>query len=84
MVRVQIQLDPAQHRRLKRRAREQGVSVAEVVRRCIDAELQSRDTDVREERRRRALAVLGKYSDPSGEADVGREHDKALAEAYRR
>ena len=84
MVRVQIQLEPDQHRRLKRRAREQGVSVAELVRRCIDAELQSRAKDVRQDRVRRALAVVGKYNDPEGATDVGREHDQMLAEAFRR
>jgi post-segregation antitoxin (ccd killing protein) len=84
MVRVQVQLDPDQHRELKRRARALGVSVAEVVRRCIDAEFQSRGRDLRDDRVRRALAVAGKYSDPKGAAHVGRDHDDVLAEAYRR
>ncbi len=84
MVRMQIQLEPAQHRQVKRRAREQGVSVAELVRRCIDAELQSRVADVRQDRVRRAMAVVGKYSDPEGEADIAQRHDEVLARAFGR
>lgn len=83
MVRVQVQLDPAQHRQVRRRAKRLGVSVAEVVRRCIDAQLQSQEPEARDDRVRRALAVIGKYADPQGAADVGRDHDAALAEAYR-
>lgn len=37
----------------------------------------------REERIKRALAVVGKYtSDQSGEANVAEEHDRYLDEAY--
>lgn len=84
MVRVQIQLEPAHHRALKRRAREQGLSVAEVVRRCIAADAQAQAGDAREDRLRKALAVLGKYRDPQGPARMSREHDAVLARAYRR
>jgi hypothetical protein len=84
MTRVQIQLEPAQHREVKRRAKRLGVSVAEVVRRCLDAQLRSQEPDARHERIRRALAVAGKYEDPHGATNVGRDHDRHLAEAYRR
>jgi post-segregation antitoxin (ccd killing protein) len=84
MVRIQIQLEPAQHRQLKRRARERGVSVSEIVRRSIDAELRNQSGDPRQERVRRALAVAGKYNDPDGAPDVARRHDAALDEAFRR
>ncbi len=83
MVRIQIQLDQAQHRQIKRRAKHLGLSVAEVVRRCIDAQLQAHTADAREDRLRRALAVLGKYRDPGGATDVARDHDAVLAGAYR-
>ena len=36
MVRKQIYLDPEQAARLKRRAKELGVSEADLIRRCID------------------------------------------------
>jgi post-segregation antitoxin (ccd killing protein) len=84
MMRVQIQLDPAQHREVKRRAKRLGISVAEVVRRCIDAQLRSHEPDARDERVRRALAVVGKYADPHGTGNVAQDHDTALAAAYDR
>jgi post-segregation antitoxin (ccd killing protein) len=84
MVRVQVQLESAQHRQLKRRARAQGVSVAELVRRCIDAELRSQAGDARQDRVRRALAAAGRYRDPEGATDIARRHDELLAEAFRR
>lgn len=84
MVRVQVQLEPVQHRRLKQRAKRLGVSVAEVVRRCIDGEFRSQEPDARDDRVRRALAVCGKYTDRQGATDFGRDHDVALADAYRR
>lgn len=84
MVRVQVQLDPSQHRKVKRRAKRLGVSVAEVVRRCIDAGLRADETVTREDRARRALAVCGRHLDPKGPSDVARDHDSALADAYRR
>lgn len=84
MVRVQIQLDPTRHRQLKKRAKRQGVSVAEIVRRCIDADLQAREGEASADRVRRALSVVGKYADPAGATHVARDHDATLAEAYRR
>lgn len=84
MVRVQIQLDSTQHRLVKRRARRLGVSVAEMVRRCIDATLESESAEHRQDRIRRALAVAGKYRDPHGATTIGRDHDAALADIYRR
>jgi hypothetical protein len=84
MVRVQIQLDPSRHRQVKRRARQLGLSVAEVVRRCVDAELDTQASSAREGRVQRALAVLGKYRDPHGSGHVATDHDAALVDAYRR
>ena len=84
MVRMQIQLNPTQHRQLKTRAKRLGVSVSEVVRRCIDADLQAREADAKADRVRRALSVVGKYADPEGATHIARDHDVALAEAYRR
>ena len=84
MVRVQVQLDTTQHRRIKRRAKRLGLSVAEVVRRCIDAELRSQEPDAHKDRVRRALAVVGRYTDPAGKRNIARDHDAALAEAYKR
>ena len=84
MVRLQIQLESSQHRQVKRRAKGLGVSVAEVIRRCVDAQLQSDGADDASERARRLMAVAGKYVEPTGAKDVARRHDEILAEAFRR
>ena len=84
MVRVQIQLEPSQHREVRHRARRLGVSVAEVIRRCVDAQLRTDGAENPDDRVRQALAVAGKYADPRGAARVAADHDAALARAYRR
>jgi hypothetical protein len=84
MVRTQIQLTLAQHRLLKRRAKELGISLAEVIRRCVDEGLASEEVVPRERRVAEALAVCGKHADPAGPSRVAREHDAALAAAYRK
>jgi hypothetical protein len=84
MVRVQIQLTSAQHRDLTQGAKRLGVSVAELVRRCVDVQHRSHEREARTERVYRALAVVGKYRDPQGQTNVARDHDAVLAEAYRR
>jgi hypothetical protein len=84
MVRLQIQLEPAQHRQVKRRARRLGISVSEVIRRCVGAHLQDEDAGGLDTRGQRALAVAGKYADPHGASHVARNHDAALSDAYRR
>lgn len=77
MIRTQIQLTESQAQALKVKAREQGVSMAELVRQAVD--LLTADQG-RKERKRRALAVVGKYG--SGRGDIAREHDRYLDEAY--
>ena len=84
MVRLQIQLEPSQHREVRHRARRLGVSVAEVIRRCVDAQLRADATEPQDQRVRKALAVAGKYADPRGAASVAIDHDAVLARAYRR
>ena len=84
MVRLQIQLEPAQHRQVRQRAKRLGVSVAEVIRRWVAAGLRA-DPDARpDERVHRALAVAGKHADPQGGTRTAADHDAALAEAFRR
>lgn len=84
MVRTQIQLTPAQHRLLKRRAKDLGVSLAEVIRRCVDERLARDDSVSRERLVAEALAVCGKHADPAGPSRVAAEHDAVLAAAYRK
>ena len=83
MVRTQIQLAEDQHRRLTRYAGRLGISLAEAVRRCVDAQLdREMAAPSRDDRVRAALAVCGKYRDPQGDTDVARNHDRHLGEAY--
>ena len=83
MVRLQIQLEPARHRQVKRRAKELRVSVAEVIRRCVDAQLHADGAHDPAERARRVMAVAGKYVDATGAGDISRRHDEVLAKAFR-
>ena len=88
MVPAQIQLTETQARILKRIASEKEISVAELIRRSINDMIRhSKDIDgvkqhdaEREERRRRALSVVGAFS--SGVDDLSVNHDQYLAEAY--
>jgi hypothetical protein len=83
MVRTQIQLTERQARELKRMAAREGVSMAEVVRRAVDAKIRTGAAEVpREERVRRAMAVMGKFR--SGIKDLAVNHDKYLEEDYMR
>ena len=80
MVRTQIQLTEQQARAVKAIAAAEGISVAEAIRRAIDGMTQSRSALDMEERRRRALRIVGKFR--SGKRDVSKRHDAYLTEAY--
>jgi len=80
MKRAQIQFTDEQARRLREVADKGGRSVAEVVRESVSEYLKHRVEVDREELKRRALAVVGKYR--SDTRDVAEEHDRYLDEAY--
>jgi len=85
MVRTQVQLSVEQHRQLRRWARRLGISMSEAVRRCVADRLAHDEArPSRDELLRAALAVCGRYRDPGGSSRVAVEHDRHLAEAYRR
>jgi len=79
MVRTQIQLTEDQFAALRERAVAEGRSMADLVRTGVDSILRGRAD--REERRRRALAVIGRYR--SAPRDLSRRHDDYLAKAFR-
>jgi hypothetical protein len=59
--------------------------LSEVVRRCVADRLTAEEAaPSREDLVRSALAVCGKYTDPEGASRIAEEHDRHLAEAYRR
>jgi hypothetical protein len=82
MVRTQIQLTERQAKALKAMARAQGISAAEIIRRAIDELVQSNLMIDVDDRRTRALRVVGRFR--SGRSDVSRNHDAYLSEAYRK
>jgi hypothetical protein len=79
MIRTQIQLTEAQAVKVKRVAASRGVSIAEVLRELIDEHLAD---NASADHRTRALRVVGRHR--SGRADVSDQHDRDVAEAFRR
>jgi Ribbon-helix-helix domain len=82
MVRTQIQLDEKQLQALRQCSAETGRSIADLVREGIKLYLSSRTRPSREEQVRRAIAATGKFS--SGTSDGSANHDRYLAEAFRK
>ncbi|MGH7541407.1 MAG: CopG family transcriptional regulator [Gemmatimonadota bacterium] len=80
MVRTQIQLTIEQHERLRALATREGVSLAELVRRGVNAVLSESE---RHERWAHLLGAAGSLHDPSA-TDVAREHDRYVEEAWKR
>jgi len=79
MHRIQAQLSDETMRRLRARAAQDGVSVAELLRRGAELVLRDGPHDTPVARRRRARAVIGRFSDAS---DVARDHDEHLDQAF--
>jgi len=82
VIRTQIQLTEQQARQLRSIAHEKGLSLAEVIRQCIDEALVARHTSDRAERYSRAWRVIGRFEDACGATDVAAEHDQYLEESY--
>lgn len=82
MIRTQTQLTEEQVAALKEIAVERGVSVAELIRRGVDMVVATREAPGLAERRRRALATVGRFSDEA--SDVARLHDDYFDEAVDR
>lgn len=80
MVRTQIQLTSKQAEQLRRRARQENVSLAELVRRAVDA-FTSRDKPGGRELRDRAIGAAGRFA--SGARDTSIRHDEAFVETLR-
>ena len=82
MVRTQIQLKEEQAKAIKRIALSRHLSVAELIRRAVDTLIKSSPVADPEEKLKRALEIVGKFS--SEKHDIARRHDKYLADAYRK
>jgi len=80
MVRTQIQLTEEQAKKIKKIAASRGTSMAEVIRQAVQGAIQSGVGTASEERRKRALEIVGKFR--SGKKDVSKKHDAYLTEAW--
>lgn len=74
MVRTQIALDPEDHRRVKRRAAELNISLAEYVRRIV-----RRDLGGEQRPKADISAIFGLFD--SGGSDVAKHKDRYIGEA---
>lgn len=81
MLRTQIQFSEQQINLLKDYANREQVSIAEIVRRAVDAWCRADRQVSVEERRQAALSIVGQFA--SGQGDVARRHDDYLVEAFR-
>lgn len=82
MIRTQIQLTKEQARKVRQVARERGISMAEVIRRCIERGIDD-EAPALEERYARAREVVGTFRDREGKEDVSERHDEYLDGSYR-
>jgi hypothetical protein len=81
MVRTQVQLTEDQSRRLKEAAARRGVSVAELIRRGVEATLEQESLPSGEELLQRAIQAAGRFR--SSRQDVSERHDEYLGQAFR-
>jgi hypothetical protein len=79
MVRKQVQLTDRQAEALRRRSKRENVSVAELVRRAIDAFTRAEPPSERAVRDR-AIRAAGRFA--SGVDDTSSRHDEALSDAF--
>ncbi len=82
MIRTQVQLTERQMNALKTLAHKRQVSVAELIRQGVEHVISGPEPISDEEKMRRAMAIVGKFTDKDGATDVSINHDKYLAEIY--
>jgi len=80
MMKVEVEVSGAQEERLRHLADEQGVSVAEVIRLCVERTLPEPLQD-RKALYDRAARVIGAFKDLEGATDLSIEHDRYLGES---
>lgn len=81
MERTQISLEPAQADRLRRLARDRGVSMAHLIRDAVDRTYGTADTESMDAKWERAMRVVGIGHGGIGN-NVAQDHDKYLDEIY--
>ena len=80
MIRTQVHLTERQIRKLRKVATRAGVSIAEVIRRCIDRGIgeQLGDSDAAYEA---AASCVGSFHDRDEASDVAADHDRYFGDA---
>ncbi len=81
MIRTRIRLTEKQYEQLKDASHKKNVSVAELIRKGIDAYMSREAMPSNSDIRRRAGQIAGKYR--SGKGDLSTSHDKYLAETLK-
>lgn len=82
MERTQISLEPEQAERLRRLARDRGVSMAHLIRDAVDRTYGTAVTESMDAKWDRAVASVHERRPGSRLSDVAAEHDKYLDETY--
>jgi hypothetical protein len=82
MVRTQIQLTEEQATALRKRAAEEGRSLADLIRQSVDVYLDQANPASKKSKFERMIRAAGKFN--SGSRDVSTNHDRYLADAYRK
>ncbi len=81
MIRTQSQLTEQQALGLRAQAREQGLSLAELIRRYVEKGLSESQPD-RAALYARAAQAVGRFRDRRGARDLAVKHDRYLEEAF--
>lgn len=82
MIRTMVQLPEEQLNVLKELAKTRKTSVAKLVRESVAYYVTVSGKTSPDEKRKRAIALAGRYRSNEPGANVSEEHDKYLAEAY--
>jgi hypothetical protein len=82
MIRTQVQLTEEQARRLRSIARQEGISLAEVIRQCVNEALSKREPE-RAQLYARAAQLVGRFEDLEKASDLATEHDRYLDDSFR-
>ena len=81
MVRTQIQLTEEQYENLKRVARQNNVSMSELIRKKVDDAVNSLSSDEAVQKIIKAKSIAGRFR--SGQKDLSENHDYYLTEAFK-
>jgi predicted DNA-binding protein len=82
MIRTQIQLTEKQYKTLKELSARDNASMAGVIREAVECYCAERTVSGNKEKYRKAMDAVGKFE--SDYKDISKNHDKYLAEDYKK